>query len=190
MTGPDQPDIPPPPTSIAPGDTAAFETFFLRLLKPICRYIYRYVGSQELAEELAHDAFLQIWRRLSTTEPVRDLESYVYAAARNNAINHLRRQAVEARHLQQHLQPEALAEGDAAPAEGDERLVSGELAAAIQRAVDALPERQRQVILLKWKSQASHLEIGTALGIDPDTVSVHFRRAIEKLRKTLPPLLP
>jgi RNA polymerase sigma-70 factor, ECF subfamily len=176
------------PGTIGPEDAVAFEAFYRRLFTPILRYVYRYVHDQETAEEIAQDAFYQIWRHLGSAQPVRELQAYVYTTARNAALKHLRRQQVERRRLGKRVPPAALAHGPGVPAEGERRLASSELAAAIQQAVDALPPRQREVIRMKLAAPVTHREIGAALGIDPDTVSVHFTRAIERLRRTLPRL--
>jgi len=55
--------------------------------------------------------------------------------------------------------------------------------------VDALPPRQREVILLRWRDQASLEEIAAKLGISTNTVEIHITRAHKQLRKALPHLL-
>lgn len=55
-----------------------------------------------------------------------------------------------------------------------------------QRAqVDALPRRQREVILLRWHQQASYDEIAKTLGISPKTVAIHLGHAFQRLRALL-----
>ncbi len=60
-------------------------------------------------------------------------------------------------------------------------LARRETTAALQRAVDELPGRQREVVLLRWRGQ-SYEEIAVLLGITPKTVSVHLTRAFHTLR--------
>lgn len=184
-------DSPSPQESSGPGDAAAFEQVFRRLVTPIARYIDRYVQSKELAAELTQETFLHVWRRLSSAEPqpVQVLEAYVYTTARHVALSALRRRRVEAQYLREHLPPEALEEQRVTAPDAEQAIRSAEVAAALQRAIDELPPRQREVMLLKWRRQATHQEIGAELGIDADTVSVHYRRAILHLRRVLPPLL-
>jgi RNA polymerase sigma-70 factor (ECF subfamily) len=66
-----------------------------------------------------------------------------------------------------------------------EELTSQETAAAIQRAVDSLPPRQREILQLRWQRQASYDKIAQALGISPKTVAVHISRALQHLREML-----
>lgn len=177
------------PDSLAAGDIDAFHRAFDAYLDPLRRFVYTYVTSWEIAEELVNDAFLQLWRRLQEGESVRALKAYLYTAARNRAISHLRHRRVEVRHMQEYLQPHIRNARNVVLPEAERDVLARELAAVIQRAIDELPSRQREVVLLKWQRQATHEEIGQALGIAPKTVAEHFRRAVEYLRTVLPDLL-
>ena len=79
-----------------------------------------------------------------------------------------------------------MAEGGAAlAADPHQEFAANETAAAIQRAVETLPRRQREVLLLRWQRQASYDEIAQTLGISPKTVAIHVGRAIQHLREML-----
>ncbi len=177
------------PESLAPGDLDAFHRAFDAYLDPLRRFVYTYVVSWEIAEDLVNDAFLQLWRQLQSGEPVRALKAYLYTAARNRAISHLRHRRVEARHLRQYLQPHLRSVHGVLPPQAEREVLARELAATIQRAVDELPGRQREVVLLKWQGHMTHEEIGRTLGIASKTVAEHFRRAVEHLRTVLPNLI-
>jgi RNA polymerase sigma-70 factor (ECF subfamily) len=75
--------------------------------------------------------------------------------------------------------------GAVMPADPDQEFAANEMATTIQRAVEALPRRQREVLLLRWQQQASYDEIAETLGISPKTVAVHLGRALERLRELL-----
>ena len=182
-SAPDDTDL---PDRAAPGDVETFERLFMAYFDPLCRFVRSYVGSWETAQDLVEDVFLQVWLRVRSLEPHRSLKAYLFTTARHHAISYLRRRQVESRYLQQSFPQERDAAEPSVPALVDQQLVARELTAAIQRAVDALPPRQREVILLKWERQATREEIAQALGIAPKTVAEHFRRALEQLRATLP----
>ncbi len=174
------------PESVAPGDAVAFAQVYRAYLSPLCRFVYSYVKSWETAKDIVEEVFLQVWTRLHTLESSGSLKAYLYTTARNHAIKHLRHEQVKARHrLSYHTVDGSGAEAQLAP-EAHEWVASAELAAMLQRAIDDLPPRQREVILLKWKRQATHEEIAETLGISPKTVTEHFRRAVEYLRRVLP----
>lgn len=181
-------DAPGVPDTIQAGDLQAFERLFLAYVDPLARYVYTYVKSLEVAEELVHDVFLRLWLRLEeNAEPIRSVKGYLYTAARYEALDHLRHQHVEDRHRVRAGQLALTFDTPAMAADAEQRLVAHELAAAIQRAVDDLPPRQREVIHLRWIRQFSHEEIAATLGIAVKTVAEHLRRATDHLRRTLPP---
>mgnify|MGYP001048826258 CR=1 FL=1 len=66
---------------------------------------------------------------------------------------------------------------------------SAEVRAALQRAVDTLPPKQRETLVLRWQSDASYATIAQRLGVSEGTVAQHLHRAVDQLRKLLPKLL-
>jgi RNA polymerase sigma-70 factor (ECF subfamily) len=170
-------------------EARAFRRLFDAHFDELCRYVYRYVQSVEDAKDLVHDTFLRLWRQRSQVDLTGDVRSYLYAIARNQSVDQLRRRQVEARWRQRHAAPELVEHGEAVALDAEQQLASAELSAAIQRAVDALPARQRDVLRMRWQQQASYEGIAAALGISTKTVGVHMTRAIAHLRETLPGLL-
>src|SRR3954466_1313033 len=76
---------------IRAGDEAAFEALFRALAPGLCALVARYVHSRAVAEELVQDLFLDLWTRRSQLAVEQALTSYLYMAARNRALNHLKR---------------------------------------------------------------------------------------------------
>lgn len=181
------PDFSEYPSRIAAGDTTAFEAVFEAYYEPLRRFAQRLLDSREEAEDTVHDVFLRIWDRRAELAAVDDIGSYLYTSTRHTAINRLRRRRVEAQ-SRERLTLAAEREEAGLPAEAEQLLADRELAAALQQAIDALPPRQREVILLRWR-QHSYDEIAKQLGISPKTVAAHLARALEHLRTTLPHLL-
>jgi len=198
MTAPDRRDVsdqdPPPPEptqlldELAAGDAAAFEWLFNTYFSPLRRFVCGYLRSWTEAEDVVHDLFLQLWRRRAWLGSVRDLDAYLYHIARNQALNHLKHQRVEDRWRTRRAAAPPDEPAHAPPA-AELDLISSERTAALVRAVDALPPRQREVILLRWRDQASLEEIAAKLGISTNTVEIHITRAHKQLRKALPHLL-
>ncbi len=174
------------PESASTADVATFERVFSAYSDPLCRFVYSYVGAWETAEDLVDDVFFKLWERLRHGDSVRDLKAYLFTTARNHAISHLRHLRVESRHRDRELLGER--ENEAIPAAVEQQLIESELTAALQRAVDLLPPRQRDVVLLKWRTQSTNEEIAQTLGIASTTVAEHFRRALQQLRASLPSL--
>lgn len=171
------------------GDAEAFKHLFDTYFDRLYRYVFRYLQSADESQDVVHDVFLQIWRQRRRIGLERDLRTYLYATARNRALDHLKHRRVEERFRERRAAVLAAEEG-VGPAPSPEReLESRELAAAIQKAIDSLPRRQREVLELRWQGTLSYEEVAKLLGISPKTVAVHLTRALQHLRETLPGFL-
>jgi RNA polymerase sigma-70 factor (ECF subfamily) len=164
----------------------AFGRLFALYFEELYRFAYRYVRSVETAKDLVHEAFLRLWRQRAQV----DLDgptarSYLYTIVRYQAVDHLRRRRVEERWQRDYVTPLVTDQGAALALDPDQEFAARETAAAIQQAVEALPPRQRQVLLLRWQQQASYEEIAETLGISPKTVAIHVGRALQRLREIL-----
>jgi RNA polymerase sigma-70 factor, ECF subfamily len=164
----------------------AFRDLFELHFDELYRFAYRYIRSTETAKDLVHEAFLRLWRQRSQVQlggPT--ARSYLYTIVRYQALDHLRHRRVEERWRREYVAPHVTDQGAALATDPDQEFTARETAAAIQQAVDALPHRQRQVLLLRWQQQASYDEIAKALGISPKTVAIHTGKAIQRLRELL-----
>jgi len=164
----------------------AFRQLFDLHFGELYRFVYRYVQSVETAKDLVHEAFLRLWQQRDKVDlggPT--ARSYLYTIARYQSLDHLRRRRVELRWQRQYADPVMVDEVAVLAADPHSEFAGKEIAVAIERAVDSLPPRQREVLLLRWQRQASYDEIAQALGISPKTVAVHLGRAIQHLREML-----
>ena len=170
---------------IRAGDTAAFERAFRTYHPALCKFACRYVHSRDVAQELVHDVFATLWEERARLR-VGKLKSYLYAAVRNSAISHLRHERVERRWREQ-------APTTAAPLdenEGERRLETAELEAAVERVLDLVPERCRLALTLRWQRQMSYAQVAAAMGISVKTVEIYVGRGLAALRKSYQTLAP
>jgi RNA polymerase sigma-70 factor (ECF subfamily) len=149
--------------SVAPNRqvAAAFRRLFDLHFEELHRFAYRYVRSNETAKDLVQEAFLRLWRQRAQVDvggPT--ARSYLCTVVRYQALDRLRHRRVEERWRNDNADP-------LMAADPDEEFTANEIATAIQRAVEALPERQRQVLQIRWQQQASYDEIAETLGISP-----------------------
>jgi RNA polymerase sigma-70 factor (family 1) len=167
-------------------EAIAFRRLFELHFEELYRFGYRYVRSVESAKDLVHEAFLRLWRQRAQVDlGGGTVRGYLYTIVRYQGLDHLRRRRVQERWQREYVAPLVMDHGAALAADPDEEFTARETAAAIQQAVDALPRRQREVLLLRWQQQASYDQIAETLGISPKTVAVHIGRAIQRLRETL-----
>jgi RNA polymerase sigma-70 factor (ECF subfamily) len=183
---------------IRSGEQAAFEVMFRRYYEPLWRFVVGYVESPEVARELVHDVFFRVWERRERWDLATSLSAYLYSAARNTALNHLRRARQEGLWAQATARAVEDAERDdsvaavadvallGGPAAGvDDGVVAREEVAALRRAVAQLPERQRQALVLRSFHGLTHPEVAVVLGVSVKAVESLMVRALASLRKRL-----
>lgn len=128
------------------------------------------------SEEVVQDAFVKMqlgWGRLA--DPAR-APAYLRSVVLNGARSTMRRRQVRARHLQAVPPPAPSAEAGAMAADDHSRVV-----AALQR----LPARQREAVVLRYYLDMSEAEMATAMGISSGSVKTHLHRALIALHETL-----
>ncbi len=158
------------------GDETAHETLFRTFAPGLAAFLARYVGSGETAEDLVQDLFLTLWAQRAQMRIAGSVRTYLFTAARNRALNHLKRERVADR-FRMAVRRSTDASDPSAPGEAD-------LLAAIeaQRAIDALPPKRRRIFSLCRQQHMSHSQIATLLGISVKTVEVQMGRALKTLR--------
>jgi RNA polymerase sigma-70 factor, ECF subfamily len=171
------------------GDAEAFRHLFDTYFDRLYRYAFRFVQSADEAGDVVHDVFLQVWRQRQRIGLERDLRNYLYATTRNHALDRLKHRKVEQRFRDRRIAALAAGEDVASAADPETERQSRELAAAVQKAMDTLPRRQRQVLELRWHGALSYDAIAKLLGISPKTVAIHLGRAFEHMRRSLPQFL-
>lgn len=135
------------------------------------------VDDVETCEELVQDAFVAV---LSRKGPVRDAArapAYLRSAVLNGARSHLRRRVVRER-------PRAVGTSSAERSPEAAALVADEHAAVLT-ALRALPDRQRDVLALRYYLDLTEAEIAETLGIAPGTVKTHAQRGLSALAAAL-----
>src|SRR6185436_4165874 len=115
------------------GDVRAFESLFRAYYGPLCSFAHRYTGERALAEELVQDLFAELWAKRGTWDVRGNARSYLFAAARNRALNLRKRQAVE-RDWEREESVADLRELPHTPAQADQALEASDLRDRLQTA--------------------------------------------------------
>jgi RNA polymerase sigma-70 factor (ECF subfamily) len=171
---------------IAAGDVHAFRELFDREVAGLVRYATGALGSREDARDAVQESFLRLWQTRARLDTESDPVRLLYTIVRNLARDRLRHRAVEQRPHPQLETPQLIQSGSL---DLEESEAVGEIEAAVQRALETLSPRQREIVLLRWRRQLTYEQIGAELGIAPGTASAHMQRAIGQLKALLPRLL-
>lgn len=164
----------------ANGDREAFNRLFLFFAPRIKSYLMKIGAAADLADDLAQEAMLRVWRKARLFDPSKaSASTWIYTIARNLRIDAARRAAKPA------LDPDepALApEADPAP---DMEVERADRDARISAAFSALPPAQHEVVRLHFMEDLAHSEIAERLNLPLGTVKSRLRLAFDKIRKDL-----
>jgi RNA polymerase sigma-70 factor (ECF subfamily) len=195
----------PPPTdaalvaAVAGGSEDALAELYDRHAPAIHAATLRMTGDRQVAEEIVQEVFLTLWNRAERFDPAAgSLAAWLGTIARNRAVDRLRaagrRPRLVALGTTADGEPAAEALDRAAARldvpgfdEGDPVAVheAAEARTAINRALAAMPEAEREVILLAYRDELSQSEIAARLEWPLGTVKTRTRRALGRLRAAL-----
>jgi RNA polymerase sigma-70 factor (ECF subfamily) len=170
-----------------PSTSDAFARLVDRDLDRVWRFLRALLRDADLARDVAHETFLRLRAALDKGrarlgEDGLPRTAYVFAAARNAALSHLRRARTRSRHIVS-LDVERRDAPGAAPPDRD--LDRAELRAALDTALATLDETHRAVFLLSEIEGLRYEEIAVALDIPPGTVASRKHHAARRLRREL-----
>ena len=173
------------------GDARAFEVLLGRYRTPIYTFVLRSVRDPDRARDLTQDVFLRVVQRAAGFEGKSKFSTWLYTIARNLCIDTSRKMVFRRhRSLDAPLGDDdgnaALVERVASPAPVTDRAaIGGQLKGQIAEAVDALPEEQREVFLLRQVQGLPFKEIAGIIGVPENTVKSRMRYALERLQEAL-----
>jgi RNA polymerase sigma-70 factor (ECF subfamily) len=168
------------------GDEESFSSLLSKHRDPVINFLYRMVQNQAVAEELAQDVFLRVYRARNTYEPTAKFTTWLYRIATHVALNFLRdgRVARAAVPLDG-LDGQPVIELRASDPSIEDRLVADVRAREIRAAILALPEKQRAAVILHKYQELDYREIAVSLRCSESAVKSLLFRAYETLRGRL-----
>jgi RNA polymerase sigma-70 factor (ECF subfamily) len=166
------------------GDTRAFEALYRRLAPRVVGYLRVMSGNAGLAEDLAQTTFLKVHRARDTWQRGAQVEPWVFAIARRTFLDHRRREKRARESLSADgTLPEPMPEG-IEPLHGFDRL-DDQQTLVIQKRLAALPEPQREALVLLKIEGLSTAEAAAVAGTTQGAIKLRAHRAYESLRQAL-----
>lgn len=184
------------------GDTQSFALLLERHRGPVIHFIYRMVQNQPVAEELAQEVFLRVYRSRETYEPTAKFTTWLFRIATHLALNYIR----DGKHekIQDRLDGSGTVVNRAAEEQADKNgggsgqqiadqrqltpeqsMVREARLAEIRQAIDALPEKQRAAVVMHKYQELGYAQIAGALGCSESALKSLLFRAYETLRSKL-----
>jgi len=174
----------------AAGEEAAFNYLAGKFHRPIIHFLFRMVRNQAIAEELAQEVFLRVYRSRASYRAEAKFSTWLYRIATNLAVNHARDTKNERAGQNVYLDApdeETGARPDVADngLSAEQSLLREERMKAIRAQVMALPERQRMAVVMHKYQGMDYREIGQVLKLSESAVKSQLFRAYQSLRETL-----
>jgi RNA polymerase sigma-70 factor (ECF subfamily) len=174
------------------GEVRAFEVLLERHRRPVYNFILRYVGARDRAEDFTQETFLRVIKGAASYQRQAKFTTWLYTIARNQCVDHSRRQ----KHRKAASLDAPMGAGeenertllDMIPGNelrSDRQAISRQLHVTLHRAIESLPDDQREVFLLREFQDLPFKEIGEIVGVAENTVKSRMRYALEKLRLEL-----
>jgi RNA polymerase sigma-70 factor (ECF subfamily) len=176
------------------GDRVAFTRLVRRHQTPLFNFALRQLGAQAVAEEVVQDAFVRVVQNAAEFKHEARFTTWVYTILRNLCIDQLRRRALRRHpsldeprtvHSSEEDGPTLLDQTADKRASVEREATRTELKERIARAVETLPEEQREVFLLREISNLPFKEIALVVGVAENTVKSRMRYALERLQRAL-----
>lgn len=162
------------------GNVNSFSFLVRSYKKPLFTYLYRICGDKDSAEDMFQETLLKAWQNLKNYNEQNKFSSWLFSIAHNVAVDSLRKRKVrsniiymdEIHEPDNRLNPFTI-------------LINKESGIKISGAINKLPDKQKQVFLLRQHGEMTFKEIASLLNEPLNTVLGHMHYAVEKLRKDL-----
>jgi RNA polymerase sigma-70 factor (ECF subfamily) len=158
-----------------PSDEKAFSAYFERYYDSIRNFLYYKSGDAELAQDLAQEVFLILWKKWDQLQPEK-VKSYLYTIANNLFLNEAKHQKVVLKFNQRPVNntlqetPQFLLEEE-------------EFRQRLQTAIAELPEKNRVVFLMNRIEKLTYREIAERLGLSVKAIEKRMHKTLIELRK-------
>lgn len=175
---------------VAAGDDGAFDYLVEKFRRPMVSFMYRMTRNQAVAEELAQEVFLRVYRSRQTYAASAKFTTWLYRIATNLAVNHARDTKYE--------RPENTVNIDEPDTEtgltvdvadrslnAEQVILRRERLAAIRKHVEALPERQQAAVMMHKYQGMDYKQISEVLHLSESATKSLLFRAYETLREKL-----
>ena len=162
------------------GQRDAFDAIVERHRRVVYQVCYRFVSNHEDASDLSQESFVRAWRGLKTFKGQSALSTWLYRIAVNVCLNRVSVKTLPSEPIEStdHFEDTRI-EG------AQSMLLREERAAAVRKAIAALPKKQRATLILRTYHELSHQQIAEILGSSVGATKANFFHALANLKKLL-----
>ena len=158
-------------------DQQAYKELFTSLYSYLFTFARTLVKSKEPAEEIVSDVFIRIWERRKELDKIDNLKVYLYVSTRNTAFNYLEKQKHQITNSIEDYQ----AEFTSVYFNPEQLLITADMLALIQKAIDQLPPKCKIIFKLVKEDGLKYRDVAEILNISVKTVENQLAIALSKL---------
>lgn len=164
----------------AEGNREAYAVIYRHYLPRLYKYLYDITRNKEDSEEILQDIFLKLWEKKEDLIEVKALSGYLFSIARNKLMNRYDHQKVERKAIDYitHHKPEARSVTE-------DHYTYTQYSEVVQRAINALPPKRRQVFEMSTQQELSHDEIARQMNISKSMVKKQLYAANNYVKEYL-----
>lgn len=171
------------------GSLKAFELLVARFKDPLMNFIYRFLGDYDECDDIVQETFIRVYRKKHSYRPQARFSTWIYTIASNLAKTRIRqrdrRGLLSLSRLWRRDDEESEAEIPDTRYAADQRVESSIKQERIQKALETIPARYREVVILRDIQELSYEEISEVSGLNIGTVKSRINRGRTMLRKLL-----
>ncbi len=158
-----------------------FKSFFLNYFSTVVRFAVTYLQDESECQDIAQETFIRLYQSWPAIETEEQARSYMYTTARNLCISRIRHQTIEEQFVLTELEKDTSEDTDEI---FYSEVTYQETLRLLRKAIEALPQQSRQIILLGLGGKNNH-EIADLLGVSVNTVKTLKKGAYKSLRHAL-----
>lgn len=162
------------------GSRKAYETLYKFLYRDLCNYAYNIIPDADIVEDIVQATFMNLWENRHTIESIEYLKSYLYKCVYNACLKKLKHDKVVGKFQNEHEYQLKQIQFETFECSYDEAILD-----ELNKAIEQLPDKNREVMKLRFIDGLSTNEVSQQLDISPRTVETHVSKALRFLREKL-----
>jgi len=159
------------------GDHAAYSELYRRYFKLLFKHAFVRLKNEDESKDIIQELFTNLWHKHESLQPDRNISNYLYTAVRNRIFDLISRKNLESKYISQ--LPQNI---DIADCITDHLVRENQLRRLINKEIEALPPKMREVFELSRNENLSHKEIAERLNLTEQSVRSHVKNALKILR--------
>jgi len=159
------------------GDRTAFAEIFNKYRSLLFSHVYKKIRDREEAKDIVQEVFTGLWTKRAEINQQSNLGGYLMMAVKHKVLDLVGHKEVESRYFESLSTFSINYEGKT-----DHSIREKQLQSIIDREIEALPQKMREVFLMSRVEQLSHKEIAQKLNLSEETVNTHIKRALKTLK--------